>query len=129
MNPEFLTLAEVLDLHERALALHGGQAGIRDQGLLESALAQPESTMFGVFLHADLWEQAAAYAFHIAENQPFIEPRGSAPDHGAPQVLLKQELCVIAHVSNATRPNRSIPNGFCPIGYEEPLKVAHASNC
>ena len=43
------------------------------QGLLESALAQPESTMFGVFLHADLWEQAAAYAFHIAENQPFID--------------------------------------------------------
>ncbi len=73
MNPEFLTLAEVLDLHERALALHGGQAGIRDQGLLESALAQPESTMFGAFLHADLWEQAAAYAFHIAENQPFID--------------------------------------------------------
>jgi death-on-curing protein len=70
---EFLTLSEVLHLHELALARHGGQAGIRDQGLLESAVAQPEATMFGTLLHSDLWEQAAAYAFHIAENQPFVD--------------------------------------------------------
>jgi death-on-curing protein len=70
---EFLDLEDVLLIHEGQLPKYGGAAGIRDQGLLESALAQPRATFGGEFLHADPFAMAAAYAFHIAENQPFVD--------------------------------------------------------
>ena len=47
--------------------------GIRDAGLLESALAQPKATFGGHFLHATVYEQAAAYLYYIAKNHPFID--------------------------------------------------------
>lgn len=52
---------------------YGGQSGIRDEGLLESALAQPQSSFAGQYLHRYPFGMAAAYAFHIAENQPFFD--------------------------------------------------------
>jgi death-on-curing protein len=72
-DPEFLDLEDVLLIHEEQLATYGGAAGIRDQGLLESALAQPQATFGGQFVHANLFAMAAAYAFHIAKNQPFVD--------------------------------------------------------
>jgi death-on-curing protein len=72
-EPEFLTLAEVLDIQRFQIERHGGRQGIRDRGLLESALAVPESSFDGEFLHPSLFAIAAAYAYHIAENQPFID--------------------------------------------------------
>lgn len=73
MDPDFLTLADVLSLHRQQLDAYGGSDGIRDQGLLESALAMPQATFFGEYLHPGLFQTAAAYAFHIAENQPFLD--------------------------------------------------------
>jgi death-on-curing protein len=55
------------------LETHGGQAGIRDRSSLESAVGMPTQTFGGEFIHAGLCEMAAAYAFHIAENQPFVD--------------------------------------------------------
>jgi death-on-curing protein len=72
-EPVFLTVDDVLWIHERQLELFGGQAGLRDPGLLDSAVGMASQTFDGAFLHADLCEQAAAYAFHIAENQPFLD--------------------------------------------------------
>ena len=72
-EPEFLDLEDVLLIHEEQLAKYGGAAGIRDQGLLESALATPKATFGCGFVHEDLFAMAAAYAFHIAENQPFVD--------------------------------------------------------
>ena len=72
MDPEFLDLADVLLIHEEQLARYGGSAGLRDQGLLESAIAMPQATFGGAFVHEDLFAMAAAYAFHITENQPFV---------------------------------------------------------
>jgi death-on-curing protein len=69
----FLTLAEVLKFHTRQLELFGGTDGVRDMSLLESALAQPESGFGGHWLHEDLFEMAAAYAFHICKNHPFFD--------------------------------------------------------
>lgn len=69
----FLTLDQVLRLHSKSLAQHGGTDGIRDMGLLQSAIAQPAASFGGEYLHASLFEKAAAYAFHIAENQPFLD--------------------------------------------------------
>jgi death on curing protein len=69
----FLTVGEVESLHDDQLALHGGSAGVRDRGALESAVATPQATFGGEFLHPSVFEMAAAYAFHIAENQPFVD--------------------------------------------------------
>ncbi len=72
-EPLFLTVQEVLALRDDQLRLFGGAAGIRDRNALESAVMTPASTYDGAFLHDDLFHMAAAYAFHIAENQPFID--------------------------------------------------------
>jgi death-on-curing protein len=72
-EPDFLTLAEVVDIHAFQLEQHGGRPGLRDPGLLESAIAVPQSTFGGELLHPTLFAMAAAYAYHIAENQPFID--------------------------------------------------------
>jgi death-on-curing protein len=53
-DPELLDLEDVLLIHSRQLAKYGGAAGIRDQALLESALAMPMATFDGEFVHADL---------------------------------------------------------------------------
>jgi death-on-curing protein len=73
MEPEFLDLADVLLIHEEQLARYGGAAGMRDQGLLESAIAQPQASFGGAYVHESLFAMAAAYAFHLAENQPFVD--------------------------------------------------------
>ena len=72
-EPPFLTIDQILTFHHDQLELYGGQDGIRDLGLLQSAIAQPEASFGGKFLHSFPFGMAAAYAFHIAENQPFID--------------------------------------------------------
>jgi death-on-curing protein len=62
-----------LKIHEDQIASFGGTTGVRDEGLLESALAQPQATFGGQFLHASIHEQAAAYLYHMAMNHPFID--------------------------------------------------------
>jgi death-on-curing protein len=72
-EPAFLTLAEVLEIHKDQIERYGGTHGIRDIGLVESALAMPRAGFGGEYLHESLLEMAAAYAYHIAENQPFLD--------------------------------------------------------
>lgn len=72
-EPEFLSVADVLEIHEEQILAYGGIRGIRDNGLLESAVMMPQASFGGEFLHNGLFETAAAYAFHIAENQPFLD--------------------------------------------------------
>lgn len=69
----FLTVDDVLALHADQLRLFGGAGGIRNRHALESAVAMPTATFGGRFLHEDILAMAAAYAFHIAENQPFVD--------------------------------------------------------
>lgn len=71
--PRFLNLAKVLRIHEDQIRRYGGSFGVRDLSLLESALAMPESTFEGRYLHEDLFAMAAAYAFHISQNHPFLD--------------------------------------------------------
>jgi len=72
-EPEFLSPEDVLLIHDEQLEAYGGIQGIRDKGLLESAVMMPQASFGGEYLHQDLFEMAAAYAFHIAENQPFLD--------------------------------------------------------
>ena len=69
----FLTLDDVLEIHSDQLARYGGLDGFIDRGVVESALAQPQASMFGEFLHRDIAEMAAAYLFHFAATQGFVD--------------------------------------------------------
>jgi death on curing protein len=73
VNPKFLNLAEVLAIHNDQIDRYGGSFGVRDMGLLHSALAIPAASFGGSFLHNDLFEMAAAYLFHIVQNHPFVD--------------------------------------------------------
>lgn len=69
----YLTLDELIELHRRIIIQSGGADGMRDQGLVESALAQPEMTYAGVELYPTLPEKAAALCFSLVLNHPFID--------------------------------------------------------
>ena len=69
---EFLTLAEVTEIHADQIRRYGGKGGTRDIDLLSSAVAVPYASFSGHFLHKDIYEMAAAYAFHICRNHPSI---------------------------------------------------------
>ena len=73
MKVVFLTLDEVIALHADQIERYGGRPGIRDLGLLQSALGTPSATFEGRFLHEDLHEMAAAHLFHIVRNHPFVD--------------------------------------------------------
>lgn len=73
MQPDSLELAEVLTIHADQVERYGGDASIRDAGLLESALAMPRAMFGGEFLHRDLYEMGAAYLYHIVQNHPFVD--------------------------------------------------------
>jgi death on curing protein len=69
----FLTFGEVLELHRRILHQSGGAAGVRDLGLLESAIAQPRQSFGGQDLYPDVAAKAAAIGFSLIANHPFVD--------------------------------------------------------
>ena len=73
LNPIFLSLGEVLEIHRDQIERYGGDSGIRDLELLQSAIAMPAAGFGKRYLHSDLYEMAAAYLFHITQNHPFID--------------------------------------------------------
>ena len=75
MKPPLLhpTVSAVKAIHAEVLAAHGGAAGFRSEGLLESAVAAPQATMMGEPLLADPVEIAAAYLFYLCRNHPFVD--------------------------------------------------------
>ena len=70
-EPRFLSTSDVLWLHGRSIELFGGSDGLRDRGLFEAAVHQAQNVYW--YGCGDLWDIAAAYAFHIAEAQAFID--------------------------------------------------------
>jgi len=72
-EPEFLEVEHVLVLHQRQLARFGGADGLRDRGLLESAVAQAQMSFGGEYVHQGLFALAAAYLFHIVSNHAFVD--------------------------------------------------------
>jgi death-on-curing protein len=67
----FLSVEDVLVIHENTIAAEGGLGGLRDAGLLESAVLMPQQQFGGAYLHVDLPGMAAAYLFHVAQNHAF----------------------------------------------------------
>ena len=67
------TVGAVRAIHAEVLVAHGGATGVRDEALLESAVAAPQATMMGRPLMSDPIEIAAAYLFYLCRNHPFID--------------------------------------------------------
>jgi death-on-curing protein len=94
-----LTIAAVKAIHAEVLAAHGGAHGIRDETLLESAVAAPQATMMGQPLISDPIEIAAAYLFYLCRNHPFID--------GNKRTALA--ACVVFLESNSLMPDMKLP--------------------
>jgi death on curing protein len=72
-SPVFLTKSQVLFIHQDLVEDFGGSHGLRDEGLLESAIEMPQAGFGGEYFHKSLFEMAAAYLFHLVKNHPFID--------------------------------------------------------
>jgi len=72
MAIEFLDIEKVLRIHRSLVETYGGIEGVRDMGLLHSALGMPQASFSGQMLHADVFEMAAAYLYHIVRITPFL---------------------------------------------------------
>jgi death-on-curing protein len=83
----YLSIAEVLELHERLIDASGGSTGVRDLGALESCLAQPHASFGGQELYADLITKAAALGFSLVMNHPFVDGNKRI-GHAAMEVFL-----------------------------------------
>jgi death on curing protein len=73
MGIRFIPNDMVPTIHRDLLQRYGGEGGIRDAGLLDSALAQPIMTVGGKFVHKSVFDKAAAYGFHVCPNHPFVD--------------------------------------------------------
>lgn len=73
MDINFLTREDVLVIHADMILRYGGTPGVRDEGLLDSALAMPSAGFGDQYLHPDAPAMAAAYLFHLVNNHPFLD--------------------------------------------------------
>jgi death-on-curing protein len=96
VEPSFLTLEEVVAIQRDQIERYGGSLGVRDWGLLKSAVAMPAATFGGQFLHGDLYEMAAAYLFHIVQNHPFIDGNKRVGAVAADVFLALNDMTLIA---------------------------------
>jgi death-on-curing protein len=69
----FVSVGHAITIHRRMVDEFGGDSGLRDRGLLESALAMPKAMFGGDYLHVDLPSMAAAYHYHLCANHPFVD--------------------------------------------------------
>lgn len=83
----YLSLHEILELHEALLTQSGGATGVRDLGALESALAQPRATFGGTDLHPALTGKCAALGYSLTLNHPFVDGNKRVA-HAAMEVFL-----------------------------------------
>jgi death-on-curing protein len=72
-QPVFLSVDNVIYLHDDSIRKEGGMPGIRDLPLLESAVLMPQQQFAGEYLHPRVTAMAAAYLFHITSNHPFLD--------------------------------------------------------
>ena len=91
MEPVFLTLEDIIQIHAEQIDTYGGTHGIRDMNGLESALATPQATFGGEYLHSTISAMAAAYLFHICQNHPFLDGNKRAGTNAAATFLLINE--------------------------------------
>lgn len=107
----YLTLIEVLELHRRILKQSGGALGIRDIGLLESAIAQPRMTFSGEDLYPGLLEKAVALGFSIIMNHPFVDGNKRTGHAATETFLILNGMEINASVNEQERLVLAITSG------------------
>lgn len=107
----FLTLIEVLELHRRVIEQSGGAFGIRDIGLLESAIAQPRMTFGGKELYPGLLEKSAALGFSIIMNHPFVDGNKRTGHAAVETFLILNGMEISASVDEQERIVLAIASG------------------
>jgi death-on-curing protein len=116
MEPLFLSLDEVLEIHHQQVERYGGSLGLRDAAGLESAVATPQATFGGEFLHTSIPAMAAAYLFHLCQNHPFVDGNKRAGANAAitflflnnwEPTLAEEELVELVLAVASSRRNRS----------------------
>ena len=99
----YLSLAEVIELHDRIISATGGSHGLRDLGLLESAVGQPRQTFGGADLYPTVVSKATALGFSLIKNHPFIDGNKRV-GHAALEAMLMlngRELSAVVDVAEA----------------------------
>ena len=99
----YLSLAEVLTLHERIVAASGGATGLRDLGALQSAIAQPRATFDGADLYPSLADKAAALALSLVTNHPFVDGNKRVGHAALETFLVLNGFELVASVDDAER--------------------------
>ena len=110
----YLTLAEVVELHELVLQATPGAAGVRDLGGLESALAQPKATFEGRDLHQTLVEKAAALGFSLVQNHPFVDGNKRTAHAAMETFLVLNGSEIVASVDEQERVMTDVAAGRLP---------------
>jgi death-on-curing protein len=95
---KYLTVAKVLEIHEYAIAQTGGEPGVRDQGLLDSAVAQPRVGFSGRDLYPSIAEKAAALGFSLVMNHPFFDGNKRTGYAAMRMFLSRNDYMVIASI-------------------------------
>jgi death on curing protein len=107
----YITLDQVMELHRQIIQQSGGGTGVRDQGALESAIAQPRMTFGGEELYATVVEKSAALGFSLIMNHPFVDGNKRV-GHAAIEVFLViNGLEIIAPVDEQETIILSLANG------------------
>jgi len=114
--PRHLSVEAVLAIHAEVLAAHGGLPGLRDRGLLESAVAAPQASYGGRPLMREAVEIAAAYLYYLCRNQPFadgdkrtalaaalvfLQANGRMPDAGLPVGRIEDWEALVLEVAGS----------------------------
>lgn len=103
IEPVFLGLDEVIEIHHDQITRYGGHSGIRDIELLKSAVAMAAAGFGNDYLHTDIYEMAAAYLYHIIRNHPFIDGNKRTGAVASIVFLLMNEIEVNAEEASFER--------------------------
>ena len=109
-EPRWITKTGIIALHDRSLALHGGSAGLRDEGLLESALARPLNRYAYENVEA-ITDLAATYAVALSSNHPFVDGNKRTAFLAMGLFLGKNGLRLVADPVDATLTMLRVANG------------------
>jgi len=99
----YLSVAEVVELHSRVLSRFGGAPGIRDQGALESSVAQPLQAFGGEDLYSSVTEKAAALGYFLATNHPFVDGNKRVAHAAMETTLLLNGFAIRAGIEEQER--------------------------
>ena len=125
-SPAFLTVLDLLQVHAQVISRFGGDASLRDRGLLESAAAMPQAMFDGQFLHGTLPAMAAAHHFHLCANHPFVDGNKRVAVAAAEVFLVNNGLELAADDEQLESLTMGIAEGLLPKSEVVSFYAAHA---